>query len=105
MAERIEDVLLYLARQLLASTCNLTFSQGSEEPYMECNETDENLILTYELPGVQAEDIQITIDEKNIQLKIEPIGYASIHQTPKIKPKKTDIRYRNGILEIKALKS
>jgi HSP20 family molecular chaperone IbpA len=99
-----ERLLFKLARHLLASTGSMTLNMSGSEPYFEYSETDDKVVLTTELPGVRPEDIIININADSIEVRVDSIGYTSVHATPRIKPKEADILYRNGVLEVKVTK-
>ncbi|MFH1402923.1 MAG: Hsp20/alpha crystallin family protein [Candidatus Altiarchaeota archaeon] len=97
----IEDILFRIARQLLASTGSMTIARGEGEPYSEYGETEDNVVLTIELPGANPADIRVFISRNSIEVRVEEMGYETMHSTPPIKPREAEIRCRNGVLEVK----
>lgn len=93
------------------------------EPFVDLIETDEEVIVTIELPGVKKEDIRITANENNLGVDIESqekkeseteseyayrrryAGFHSVYKTPvEINPDAVKAAYKNGVLEVKAPK-
>ncbi len=96
-----------------------------KNPSIDVRETDSNIIVSAEVPGVKPEDLDITINENHIILKgtieknndvtndegyrIMERRYGGFNRTvplpEKIVPEETSADYLNGILEIKMLKT
>lgn len=94
------------------------------EPYIEMTETDKEVVLTAELPGVKKDNIKINITEDRMELGVDERGekekeaegeyryesrYYGMHHsyaTPvKIDPDRTKASFKNGVLEIRAEKA
>ncbi|PKM79878.1 MAG: hypothetical protein CVU88_05080 [Firmicutes bacterium HGW-Firmicutes-13] len=93
-------------------------------PSVDVRETDNAIIVSAEVPGVNPEDLDITVNEYHITLKgkteknkdvtdegyrIMERRYGSFSRTiplpEKIIPEESSADYRNGLLEIKLLKA
>lgn len=97
----------------------------NRSPSVDVRETDNAIIVSAEVPGVNPEDLDITINENHITLKgkvernkditdeegyrIMERRYGSFSRTiplpEKIIPEEASADYQNGILEIKLLKA
>lgn len=94
--------------------------EGFREPESEIVETDNEVIVTMELPGVNKEDIDLKITEDTITVKVEEKAelktetsfkkhYKGFYKTLKlpvrVKPEEAKASYKNGILELKIKKA
>jgi HSP20 family protein len=89
------------------------------EPLADLKETDKELIASIEIPGVDKKDIQLTLTENNLEVKVEKKTeakiekkgyiraersyrgfYKSIALPVKVIPEKSKATYKNGILEV-----
>lgn len=89
----------------------------------DMTETDDEVILTIELPGVKKEDIKINAAQDEIEVSVEEkekkeekgegyykagtryVGFHSVYPTASpIDPNAIDAKYTNGVLEIRAKK-
>ncbi|MCD6464524.1 Hsp20/alpha crystallin family protein [Candidatus Woesearchaeota archaeon] len=95
-------------------------SQGFREPETEMVETDNEIIVTMELPGVNKEDIDLKVTEDLITVKVEEKQevktetsfrksykgfYKSLKLPVKVDPNETKASYKNGILEVRLKKA
>ena len=93
--------------------------QGAWAPLVDICETDDDMILKAELPGMKQEDIQIEIRENVLTLKGErkqenDLKEGQYHRVERsfgafqrlftlpnaIQPEKVKARYKDGVLEI-----
>ena len=80
---------------------------GVREPIIDMNETESCIAITAELPGVEKEDVELTINEDSIviEAKGEPFQYYKRIelQTP-VDPERSSATCKNGILDIQVPK-
>jgi len=93
-------------------------------PLTDLEETDKEIIATFELPGVDKKDIQLNITENKIEVKVEKKKeakvekkdfysmerrytgfYRAIHLPEGVHPEKAKAKYENGILEVRIPKA
>lgn len=93
---------------------------GIREPYTDVIETEKEVIVTSEIPGVEKKDININVTEDRIEIsaeskyetKEEKEGYVrkersygkfyrSLGLSSGIDPNKAKATYNNGVLEVK----
>lgn len=105
--------------QLIPKTLNDFFKTGSFGPSVDLRETDKELILEADLPGVRQEDLDITVDENVVILKGETKRdetreekgyhlterryggfYRTIPLPVQVKSDQAVARYKNGVLEL-----
>ncbi|HDJ96627.1 MAG TPA: Hsp20/alpha crystallin family protein [Candidatus Aenigmarchaeota archaeon] len=89
-------------------------------PLSDVRETDEEVIVTVELPGVSKDDIQLKATEDSLEIRVETKKlieergedffrkersyrgfYRRILLPSKVVPEKAKAKYENGILEIR----
>jgi HSP20 family protein len=73
------------------------------EPLVDMLESDRDLHVVAELPGVEKEDIRLYATEKTltISVKAKERKYHKEFELPvKVDPKSTKSSYRNGVLEV-----
>lgn len=92
---------------------------SSRKPLVDIKETDTNLIVTFELPGVEKKNIQLDVKEDRLSLKVERKqevmtvrhnvhleersykGFYRMVELPHpVIPDQTKATYANGILEV-----
>src|SRR5579863_9186708 len=74
----------------------------SREPLVDVVSSDKEVRVIAEIPGVKKEDIELTIDEKSIEISVE--GDRRYHKELElpgvVDPKGAKSSYNNGVLEI-----
>ena len=105
---------------LVPRTFNDFFRAGSFGPSVDLRETENEVILEADLPGVSREDLDITVDEDAVILKGEikrdvtreekgyhltERRYGSFYRTiplpVEVKSEQASARYKNGVLELR----
>ncbi len=100
------------------------FRETYREPYVDVFESDKEVVVTAELPGVRKEDIDLTVREDSVEIKAEikreeekkeEAGYEHRKMFQKyytviplpcqVIPEKAKATYNNGVLEIRIPKA
>ena len=81
------------------------------EPLVDIYETDEDIVIIAELPGVEKEDIQLHIYNKTLEIKAEAKKgelkrrysrfYTKVTLPAEVDPLKAKASFKNGVLEVK----
>ncbi len=73
------------------------------EPLTDIIESDEDVAITVEIPGVEKEDIDLKVNRDNLEIIVDTTK-RKYHKTLElpcdVKPKTTKATYKNGILDI-----
>ena len=80
-----------------------TVEATSREPLTDTNETEEEIAITVELPGVSKEDIDIDASEQEVIIKVETDArnyYKRLPLRSKVVPDSAKATYTNGILDL-----
>ncbi len=80
-------------------------SQGVEErkPLVDVMETDDEVQIIAEMPGVNKEDIDVSASETSVEIKAEGENrkYYEVVDLPcEVIPESAKARYNNGVLEV-----
>jgi len=81
--------------------------ENYREPLTDINEDNNNIYITYELPGIDKKDIKLTINENNIELRVdkEPRKYyKNIELNAPVDANTAIAKFTNGILDISVKK-
>jgi HSP20 family protein len=73
------------------------------EPITDLNEDQEKIYITYELPGINKENIQLNVSEYNVTMEVKEGPrkyYKSIDLDYEIKPDTASAKFNNGILDV-----
>ena len=77
---------------------------GVRSPYCDVQETDKEVIVTAELPGVSKEDIKINATENSVEISAERNDRKYrrvVALDAEVDPSTAKAKYNNGVLEIK----
>ena len=101
-------------------------SNALRQPLADIRETENEIIVAIEIPGVDKKDIQLNITDNSLDVKVEKksdvkienneegfikterscIGfYRSMRLPTRVVPEKAEASYRNGVLEVKIPKA
>ncbi|MEF8878852.1 MAG: archaeal heat shock protein Hsp20 [Candidatus Thermoplasmatota archaeon] len=73
------------------------------EPLTDVMESDEEVSITVELPGVEKNDIDLKATEENLEIHVNT-PQRKYHKTVdlpcEVKPKTTEATYKNGVLDV-----
>ena len=75
----------------------------SREPLTDVNETDSDIAITVELPGVSKEDIDINVTETRVEVKVDTEArnyFKAIDLSCEVQTKSSKATYTNGILDL-----
>jgi HSP20 family protein len=75
----------------------------AREPLTDINYDDQHVYVTFELPGVSKEDIDLKVSEENISINVQNPQrkyYKSIEMREAIKPETAKAKFSNGILDL-----
>ncbi len=75
----------------------------AREPLTDINYDDKNIYVTFELPGVSKEDIDLKISEENIIINVQNPQrkyYKEIDLREPVKPESAKAKFSNGILDL-----
>ena len=73
------------------------------EPLTDINETDDQIAITVELPGVNKEDIDINVMEDKVEVNVKTESrkyFKSIDLTSVVETESSKATYKNGILDL-----
>ena len=106
--------------QIVPRNLNELFRGGSFGPSVDLKETEQEIILKADIPGVNQEDLDITVDENAVILKgetkqeesreekgyhLSERRYGSFYRTislpAEVKSEEATARYKNGVLELR----
>jgi len=79
--------------------------EGIEErkPLVDVIETDDEVQVIAEMPGVNKEDIELNATETNLEIKAEGESrkyYEVVDLPAEVEPETAKARYNNGVLEV-----
>lgn len=77
--------------------------ETSREPLTDVNETDSDIAITVELPGVAKEDIDINVTETRVEVKVDTEArnyFKAIDLSCEVQTKSSKATYTNGILDL-----
>ncbi len=99
------------------------FEVGFREPFVDLNESKDELIITAELPGMSKKDIDVNLTEREIEIRAQKkeesrkktkkgeevtassVGFHKMLTLPvEVDPKTAKASYNNGVLEIRVRK-
>jgi HSP20 family protein len=135
--EREEDALLDIRKQMnrmfddfferpfgLSRFPGMLGALGDFSPYMDVSETDKEITISAELPGIEPEDIHITLDQNTLSIRGEKKfekeekrqhfyqverSFGSFHRLidlpSEVDEKEIDATFKNGVLKVKLPKT
>lgn len=77
--------------------------ETSREPLTDVNETDSDIAITVELPGVSKEDIDINVTETRVEVKVDTEArnyFKAIDLSCEVQTKSSKATHTNGILDL-----
>ncbi len=77
--------------------------QEKKEPEPDIIEDDREISVTIQLPGLEKEDIDLKIVDKNLDINVDipkKRYRKKIHLPSEVKPDTTKATYKNGILDV-----
>ena len=119
---RLEERMNQLFRELWSSFPREERfpAEGVRSPFCDIQETEEEVIITAELPGVKKEDIRLNATEREVEIEAEAKReeeekeagylrrerqysrfYRSIALPAEVDPSKARATYKNGVLELR----
>jgi HSP20 family protein len=73
------------------------------EPLTDVIECEEEISITLEIPGVEKDDIELTVEEDRVAINVDTIQRKYFKEIPlkvKVNPKTSKATYKNGVLDI-----
>jgi len=73
------------------------------EPLVDVLETDGEVKVIAELPGVEKKDIKLHATEENLTISVDTLKrkyYKEVQLPTNVDPKQADSAYKNGVLEV-----
>ena len=80
---------------------------GSREPLVDVQETDDEVQITAEVPGVKKEDIDLEVTGNTLIIKVDSKDrkyYKEIELPAEVDPDSASASYNNGVLDIQLKK-
>ena len=80
-----------------------TVAKDVREPLTDINVDDKNVYITYELPGISKEDIELNVSENNVTIRVENGPrkyYKSLDFDYRLVPGKSIAKFTNGVLDL-----
>ncbi len=74
------------------------------EPLVDVNETDNEVLIIAEMPGVDKSEIKLNATEDTLEIKAEKKYYKLVELPVKVIPDKAKASYKNGVLEVRLTK-
>jgi HSP20 family protein len=73
------------------------------EPLTDVIECEEEISITLEIPGVEKDDIELTVEEDRVAINVDTTQRNYFKEVPlkvKVNPKTSKATYKNGVLDI-----
>lgn len=73
------------------------------EPITDINKDDKKIYVTFELPGVSKEEIDLKVNEENMTITVNSENrkyYKEIEFDAPVKPETAKAKFQNGILDV-----
>ena len=97
--------------------------QGFRMPICQIHQTPSSVVATFEMPGVEKNDIELNVSDNSIEVKVEKKEekklkkkdkysyiseqrqyYRKVSLPVEVKPEKATAEYKNGILKVEVPK-
>ncbi len=78
--------------------------EGTREPLVDIQESDKELTVIAEVPGVQKKDAELEVDNNTLTIKVdskERKYYKEVQLPAEVDPDKAEATFNNGVLSIK----
>ena len=105
--------------QTTGEKCVVPYNDKTREPYADLQETEKEIIVTAEIPGVKKDDIKVNLKDKSIEISAEVKTETGIEEKEiiqearlynkfykilplpaEVKTEKAHATYKNGVLEV-----
>ncbi len=76
---------------------------AGREPLVDVRETNDQVIVTAELPGVEKKDIDLETTEKNLGIRVDTENrsyYKNVELPTTVRAESAKAAYNNGVLEV-----
>lgn len=76
---------------------------AEREPLTDVIECEDSISITLEIPGVEKEDIELTVEEDKVAINVDTAARRYFKEIPlkvKVDPKTSKATYKNGVLDI-----
>jgi HSP20 family protein len=73
------------------------------EPLTDVIECEDSISITLEIPGVEKDDIELTVEEQMVAINVDTAQRKYFKEIPlniKVDPKTSKATYKNGVLDI-----
>lgn len=72
-------------------------------PLTDVQETEDKVLVTVDVPGVEKEDIDLQVTDRELVIKVEGARkyHTRIKLPTEVEVDNADAKYRNGVLEVK----
>ena len=80
------------------------FEEGEREPLVDVIETDDEVTVIAELPGIEKKDVHLDVSEEDLSIKVDTPQRKYHKELPlpcEVKADTAKANYNNGVLEVK----
>lgn len=89
--------------EMMQKRPEIGMEKGTREPLVDLNEDQDKIYVTFELPGIDKNDIELKVTETGIVLSAKDGQrnyYKNIDFEEKIEPESASAKFVNGILDV-----
>ena len=100
-----EELLIAVTERLLSELKSARVGEAGVEPYTESSETADHVRLTAELVGANPLGLRVVAAKNRVEIVFLERGIESSRRSyavPDINPESLEMRFNNGVLEVKA---